>query len=97
MVRSTRVKDLLKIQDRMNCLLEDSVRGSRHAGQEEMDMILWMPLVNNYETESTVVLKAELSGIQQEEYSRQNRKQDADVERRTKIWGGGQSRDFPLY
>ena len=68
MVRSTRVKDLLKFQDRMNRLLEDSVRGSRHEGQEEMDIIIWMSLVNNYETESAVVLKAELPGISQEEY-----------------------------
>ena len=66
-VRWTPVKDLLNIQDRMNRLFEDSVRGSRPEDQEELATGTWMPVVDVYETESAVVLKAELPRCQRKD------------------------------
>ena len=57
------VKDLLNIQDRMNRLFEDSVRGARSEEHDDLGPGNWTPLVDIYETENAVILKAELPGL----------------------------------
>jgi len=60
------IKDLLTLQDRMNRLFDDSVRGLR-PGEEAMGTAIWIPAVDIYETENEVVVKAELPEINQKD------------------------------
>ena len=66
-VRWEPFRDLVSIQDRMNRIFDDAFRGvGRQAGAEE-DWALggsWAPPVDIYEHEGTLVLKAELPGIE---------------------------------
>jgi HSP20 family protein len=57
-------KDLMTLQDRMNRLFEDSLRGVRES-DASLGGAAWSPAVDIYETENEVVLKAELPGVEQ--------------------------------
>ena len=60
------LKDLLTLQDRMNRLFDESVRGIR-PGEEALNSALWSPAVDIYETENEVILKAELPEVNQKD------------------------------
>ncbi len=56
------LKDLSSIQDRMNQIFEDTLARSR--GREEgVRTGMWTPAVDIYETDQSVVVKAELPGV----------------------------------
>jgi HSP20 family protein len=57
-------KDLVTLQDRMNRLFEDSLRGVRES-DGGLAGTAWSPAVDIYETDNEVVLKAELPGVDQ--------------------------------
>jgi HSP20 family protein len=58
-------RDLSAIQDRMNQIFEDALARSR--GREEgMRTGLWTPAVDIYETGDSVVVKAELPGVEKD-------------------------------
>ena len=56
------LKDLSSIQDRMNQIFEDTLARSR--GREEgVRTGMWTPAVDIYETDQSVIVKAELPGV----------------------------------
>ena len=57
-------KDLMTLQDRMNRLFEDSIRGARES-DGGLTSAAWSPAVDIFETENEVILKAELPGVDQ--------------------------------
>jgi HSP20 family protein len=59
-------KDLLTLQDRMNRLFDDSMRGVRQT-DEGLAGAVWSPAVDIYETDNEVVLKAEVPGVNQKD------------------------------
>jgi HSP20 family protein len=65
-VRWEPFRDLVSIQDRMNRIFEDAFRGGgRNAGEEDWALGgQWAPVVDIYEDEGNLVLKAELAGIE---------------------------------
>jgi len=74
------IKDLITLQDRMNRLFDESMRGIR-PGEEALNSALWSPAVDIYETESEVILKAELPEINQKDI-------DIQVENNTLVLRG---------
>ena len=63
MVRFDPFRDLMTLQDRMNRLSDESVRG-RASGEDDWALGgSWAPAVDIYEHEGNIVLKAELPGI----------------------------------
>ncbi len=63
-VRWEPVRDLVSLQDRMNTLFNQSFRGLNRGGAEEdWAQGAWSPAVDIYEKDGTIVLKAELPGI----------------------------------
>jgi HSP20 family protein len=64
-VRWDPFRDLLSMQERMNRLFDESF--SRRREDEPMGMTTWSPAVDIYETENTIVVKAELPGLTKEE------------------------------
>jgi HSP20 family protein len=74
------IRDLLTLQDRMNRLFDDSVRGLR-PGDEALGAAIWSPAVDIYETENEVILKAELPEINQKDI-------DIQVENNTLVLRG---------
>jgi HSP20 family protein len=63
-VRWEPFRDLVTLQDRMNRLFDESYRGNRPG--ETDDWALggsWAPAVDIYEEEGSIVLKAELPGV----------------------------------
>ena len=74
------LKDLLTLQDRMNRLFDESVRGIR-PGEEALNSALWSPAVDIYETENELILKAELPEINQKDI-------DIQVENNTLVLRG---------
>ena len=66
-VRWEPFRDLVAIQDRMNRIFDDAFRGVPRQGASEEDWALggsWAPPVDIYEHDGTLVLKAELQGIE---------------------------------
>lgn len=66
-VRWEPFRDLVSIQDRMNRIFDDAFRGTGRQGAGEEDWALggsWAPPVDIYEHDGTLVLKAELPGIE---------------------------------
>ena len=64
-VRWEPFRDLMTVQDRMNRIFDEAFRGVGRQGAEE-DWALggtWAPAVDIYEQDGTLVLKAELPGI----------------------------------
>ena len=62
-VRWEPFRDLLSLQDRMNRLFDESVRGMSRGGEEEWTQGSWAPAIDIYEQGNQVVLKAELPGV----------------------------------
>jgi HSP20 family protein len=59
-------RDLLALQDRMNRLFEDAARTRRGAEEEEMATGQWSPAVDIFETPDSIVIRAEVAGIDQQ-------------------------------
>src|SRR5688572_9687688 len=65
MVRFEPFRELVTLQDRMNRLFDDSFRSRQGQGEGE-DWALggsWAPVVDIYEKDGNIVLKAELPGV----------------------------------
>jgi HSP20 family protein len=64
-VRWEPFRDLMTVQDRMNRIFDDAFRGAgRPVGEEDWALGgAWAPAVDIYEHEGSLVLKAELPGI----------------------------------
>jgi HSP20 family protein len=62
-VRWEPFRNLVTLQERMNRLFEESVRGAGRGQEEDWAMGAWAPAVDIYEKGSDVVLKAELPGV----------------------------------
>lgn len=61
-------RDLSSIQERMNQIFEDAL--SRSRGREEgLRSGMWTPAVDIYETNESVVVKAELPGVEKDQIS----------------------------
>ena len=58
-------RDVAELQNRINCLFDDSFGPSRNR-EGEMNACAWRPAVDIYETESGVVLAVELPGVGKE-------------------------------
>lgn len=58
-------RDLHVLRERMNRLFEDSI--SQVSGSEELGTVGWMPVVDVFETENSVVLKAEVPEVNKED------------------------------
>jgi HSP20 family protein len=64
-VRWEPFRDLVGIQDRMNRLFDEAFRGVQRPGEEDWALGgSWAPLVDIYEHEGSIVLKAELPGVE---------------------------------
>jgi HSP20 family protein len=64
-VRWEPFRDLVSIQDRMNRLFDDAFRSTQRTGAED-DWALggsWAPVVDIFEKDGNIVLKAELPGV----------------------------------
>lgn len=63
-VRWEPFRDLLAIQDRMNRIFDESFRGMNRQGEDDWALGgAWAPLVDIYEREGNIELKAELPGV----------------------------------
>ena len=68
--RRNPLKDLAQLQERMNRIFEDSLSLLRTGeGKELFALGSWVPPVDIYETEETIVLSAELPGMKKEDMS----------------------------
>jgi HSP20 family protein len=64
------LKDLAQLRDKMNRIFEDSLSLLRTGeGKELFALGSWVPPVDIYETEDTIVLSAELPGMKKEDMS----------------------------
>jgi HSP20 family protein len=64
-VRWEPFRDLMGLQDRMNRLFDESFRGIQRGNEDDWSLGgSWAPLVDIYEHEGNIVLKAELPGLQ---------------------------------
>lgn len=61
-------RDLTVLQDRMNRLFEDAGRGGRR-GDEPGAATTWSPAVDILETDTEIVVKAELPGVDRKDIS----------------------------
>lgn len=64
-VRWDPFRDLNVLQDRMNRLFEDA--GRNYRGDEPAATTSWSPAVDIFETESEIVVKAELPGMERKD------------------------------
>ncbi len=63
-VRFEPFRDLLSIQGRMNRLFEDAFRGVPRGGEEDWALGgSWAPVVDIFDHDGSIVLKAELPGL----------------------------------
>jgi HSP20 family protein len=65
-VRWDPFKDLHNLQERMNRLFEDSLMRPR-IDESRLMSGTWTPLVDIYETKDTIVIRAEVPGVKQED------------------------------
>ena len=68
LVRWEPFRDLVSLQDRMNRLFEDSLSRNK-VFEESLATGIWSPPVDIYETDSSIVLKAELAGLTKNDVS----------------------------
>jgi HSP20 family protein len=111
-VRWEPFRDMVTIQGRMNRLFDEAFRGaSRPAGsEEEYALGAWTPVVDIFEQEGNIVLKAELPGVDPKDVDvrvennvltlRGERRLDAEVKKesyhRVERSYGGFGRSFTL-
>jgi HSP20 family protein len=63
-VRWEPFREMVTIQDRMNRIFDEAFRANRGSGSEEdYALAAWTPVVDIYEQEGNIVLKAELPGV----------------------------------
>lgn len=63
-------QDIAALQDRINRLFEDAFPQRREGEPSgEIDAVAWRPAVDVYETDTTLVITAELPGIRKEDVS----------------------------
>jgi HSP20 family protein len=62
-VRWDPFRDLVHLQDRMNRMFDESYRGRGNAGEDDWNLGSWAPPVDIFEREGTIVMKAELPGV----------------------------------
>ena len=62
LIRWDPFRDLLSLQDRMNRLFEESMTRNK-VFEEALTTGVWSPVVDIYETDKSVILKAELPGM----------------------------------
>jgi HSP20 family protein len=63
-VRWEPFRDLVSIQDRMNRIFDDAFRGTRTGGEDDWALGgTWAPAVDIFEQDGSIVLKAELPGV----------------------------------
>jgi len=65
-VRWDPFRDLMNLQDRMNRLFDQTLSRTRGDEDEGLTASTWAPAVDIYETADSVVLKAELPGVNRE-------------------------------
>jgi HSP20 family protein len=64
-VRWEPFRDLLSLQERMNRLFDESYRGRQSGGEDEWALGgSWAPAVDIYEQDGSIVLKAEVPGLE---------------------------------
>ena len=88
------LRDLLTLQDRMNRLFDDSVRGLR-PGDEGLTSGIWSPPVDIYETDNEVILKAELPEVNQKDIDIQIENNTLTLKGETEVRKGDQKGEFP--
>ena len=59
--------ELMSLQERMNRLFDESMHRGRAGGEEDVRRALWSPVVDIFETEGEIVLKAEVPGVERED------------------------------
>ncbi|MBI5681744.1 MAG: Hsp20/alpha crystallin family protein [Deltaproteobacteria bacterium] len=62
-------KDLVSIQERMNRLFDETFGKVTRGEGEELARGVWSPVVDIYETDDNIVMKAELPGIDKKDVS----------------------------
>lgn len=67
-VRWDPFNDIISLRERMDKMFEDSLSRFRHPEEATMQTF-WSPLVDIYETDENIVLKAELPGVDKSEVS----------------------------
>ena len=65
-VRWDPFRDLMTIQERMNRLFDQTLSKTRTEDEEGLTASTWSPSVDIYETADSIVLKAELPGLNRE-------------------------------
>ena len=88
-VRWDPFRDMVTLRDRMDRLFEDSLTRARDRGEEDFGTGAWAPAVDIYETSDSLVIKAEIPGIDKKDVSievkdntlrlKGTRKQEKDV------------------
>lgn len=64
-VRLEPFRDMVAVQDRLNRIFDDAVRGSSRGSDEDLALDgQWAPSVDIFEHEGNLVLRAELPGIE---------------------------------
>jgi len=60
-------RELMALQDRMNRMFDNSVRGERP--DEEMETSTWTPAVDIYETKDAIMVNVEAPGMSREQFT----------------------------
>lgn len=67
-VRFDPFRDMVTLRDRMDRLFEDSLSKIK-GGEEDFGVVGWSPAVDIYETVDTLVIKAEIPGVEKDDVS----------------------------
>lgn len=67
-VRFDPFRNMVALRDRMDRLFEDSLSRIK-SGEEEFEVTGWSPAVDIYETADTLVIKAEIPGVEKDDVS----------------------------
>jgi HSP20 family protein len=61
------MRDFGSLQDRINRLFEETLRGFSAGDREDLEKGMWAPAVDIYETEDSYVVSADLPGMNKED------------------------------
>jgi len=67
-VRFDPFRDMVSLRDRMDRLFEDSLSGIK-GGEEDLGFAGWSPAVDIYETGDSLVIRAEIPGVEKDDVS----------------------------